>query len=193
MAGSGRREVGSKEKLRLYLLARVGSVVNSSELQRASGGASEWARRIRELRDEEGYEIKSHLDRADLKPGEYVLVSDQRRPAFKRNVSKETRAFVLDRNGYTCQSCGLGPTDNDPYNPSKKVRLVIGHVIDKVKGGSDDAANLRALCTNCNEGLQNKGITRPDLKQLLIQIRRATTEDQLEVLSWLQKKFSKRK
>ena len=32
-------------------------------------------------------------------------------------------------------------------------------------------------------------LTRPDLQKLLVQIRRATTADQLEVLEWLRKKF----
>jgi 5-methylcytosine-specific restriction endonuclease McrA len=191
MAKRSSGQLGSKKRILQYLLQRVGQVVTKSELQEASGGAAEWARRVRELRDEEGYRILSHLDHAGLKPGEYVLESTERGPVFRRDVSKQVRAFVLDRNGYTCQSCGLGPGDADPYAPERKVQLVIGHIIDKVKGGSDDASNLRALCTNCNSGLQNRGITRPELKQLMTQVRRATVEDQLHLLDWLQQKFKK--
>lgn len=191
MAKRSSGQLGSKKRILEYLLQRVGQVVTKSELQEASGGVAEWARRVRELRDEEGYRILSHLDRAGLKPGEYVLESAEKGPVFRRDVSKQVRAFVLDRNGYTCQSCGLGPGDPDPYDAKRKVQLVIGHIIDKVKGGSDDASNLRALCTNCNSGLQNRGITRPELKQLMTQVRRATVEDQLHLLEWLQQKFGK--
>jgi len=122
---------GSKAKILDFLLAHIGTVVNSVQLQKASGHASEWARRLRELRDEEGYQIDSHKDSADLKPGEYILLSDHRSPAFKREISKETRALVLERNGYTCQMCGAGAGDPDPYHPGRTIRLTMGHIIDK--------------------------------------------------------------
>jgi hypothetical protein len=57
-------------------------------------GASEWGRRVRELRDEQGYQILTHNDRADLKPGQYVMISAERREAGERAISKETRAKV---------------------------------------------------------------------------------------------------
>lgn len=183
------KKKGSKALILNYLLAHIGKVVSSKDLQEASGGASEWARRVRELRDEQGYEILSHKDRSDLKPGEYILASSKRRPAFKRGISKETRAIVLERNGYTCQMCGCAAGDNDPLNPSRTVRLTIGHIIDKSKGGEDTPANLRAVCSNCNEGLQNAAPIKPDRLQLLSQIRRATITDQKEVLAWLLQKF----
>eukprot|EP01036_Dinobryon_divergens_P013148 gene13148-17726_t len=90
--------------------------MDSDELRDVAGGISEWARRIRELRDEEGYFIQTHNDRADLKPGQYVLESAKPQPAFARGVSKETRAFVLDRNGFTCQMCGAVAGEEHPYD-----------------------------------------------------------------------------
>lgn len=183
------KKKGSKALILDYLLAHKGKVVSSKELQEASGGASEWARRVRELRDEQGYDILSHKDRSDLKPGEYILASTKRRPAFKRGISKETRAIVLERNGYTCQMCGCAAGDPDPYNSNRTIRLTIGHIVDKSKGGEDIPSNLRAVCSNCNEGLQNAAPIKPDRLQLLAQIRRATLTDQKEVLDWLLQKF----
>ncbi len=180
---------GAKSKLRAHFLGNIGRVMDSDELRAIAMNQSEWARRVRELRTEEGYQILTHNDRSDLKPGQYLLESSKPLPAFERGVTKETRAVVLDRNGFTCQMCGAVAGEEHPFDSTRKTRLHIGHVIDKSKGGSDDAFNLRAICSVCNEGAQNVTQMRPDLKQLLIQVRRATTADQLEVLKWLKKKF----
>ena len=183
------RPKGSKQLILEYFLANVGKVLESRDIQIASGGAVEWARRVRELRNEEGYPILSHKDRADLKPNQYLLESTKRTPAFKRNISKETRAWVLERNGYTCQMCGAAAGDPDPLGSDRTVRLTMGHIIDKSKGGEDSRQNLRAVCTNCNEGLQNTSLPKPDRIHLLAQVRRATIEDQKVLLKWLLQKF----
>lgn len=184
-----RRSSGSKARILKYFLANIGRVLEAREIRDASGGASEWARRVRELRNEEGYQILTHRDRADLKPGQYLMETPARLPAFKRGISKELRAKVLERNGYTCQMCGLAAGDPDPFNPTRTVRLTIGHIVDKSKGGKDELSNLRALCTNCNEGLQNTSLPKPDRVWLLSQVRRATIDDQRAVLNWLLRKF----
>lgn len=163
--------------------------MGAAELRPVAGDISEWARRVRELRTEEGYLILTHNDRADLKPGEYLLESAKPQPAFARAISKETRAFVLDRNGFTCQMCGAVAGEPHPYDPSRKTRLHIGHVIDKSMGGSDEPGNLKAICSVCNEGAANITLQRPDLNKLLVQVRRATAADQRELLRWLQTKF----
>ena len=185
------RRSGSRTKLREYILANMGRVLESDELREASGNASEWGRRVRELRTEEGYQILTHNDRSDLKPGQYLLVDPKPVPAFERGISKETRAFVLDRNGFTCQMCGAVAGEPHPFDATRKTRLQIGHTIDKSMGGGDDASNLRAICSVCNEGAKNLTLDRPSLQKLLIQVRRATGADQVEVLRWLIRKFPK--
>jgi hypothetical protein len=186
-----RSQNGARAKLRVHFLENLGRVMDSRELQDVAGGISEWARRVRELRTEEGYLILTHNDRSDLKPGQYLLEVAKPQPAFERAISKETRAYVLDRNGFTCQMCGAVAGEPHPYDPTRKTRLHIGHILDKSKGGTDEPSNLRALCSVCNEGAQNMTLIRPDLKQLMIQLRRAATPDQLEALKWLIKKFPK--
>jgi len=182
------REPGARHKLRQYFLEHIGEVLESDML-RDVAGISEWARRVRELRNEEGYQILTHNDRSDLKPGQYLLENPNPQPAFAREISKETRAYVLDRNGFTCQMCGAVAGEPHPYDPSRTTRLHIGHVIDKSMGGTDDPANLRALCSVCNEGAANLTLDRPSFDKLLIQVRRATGADQLKVLEWLIRKF----
>ena len=186
-----RKRGGSRGRILTYLLANVGRVLSSDEIRSASGNVSEWARRVRELRDEEGYQILTHRDRADLKPGQYLMLTDERGPLVPRGMSKETRAWVLERNGYTCQMCGLAAGDPDPFDPARKVRLTLGHIIDKSLGGDDSPDNLRAVCTSCNEGLQNTAPPKPDRLQLLRQLRRATIADQIHALEWLEQKFGK--
>lgn len=181
--------MAAKSKLREHFLANIGRVMDSEELRKVAGGITEWARRVRELRTEEGYQILTHNDRSDLKPGQYVLLDPQPLPAFQRDMSKELRAFVLDRNGFTCQMCGAVAGEPHPYDPSRKTRLHIGHTIDKSMGGTDDPSNLRAVCSVCNEGAKNLTLDRPSANKLLAQIRRATGGDQIEVLRWLVRKF----
>ena len=184
------KKVGARTKLRNFFLDHVGEVLNSDTL-REMAGISEWARRIRELRNEEGMNIVTHNDRSDLKPGEYLLVDTKPLPAFSRAISKETRAFVLDRNGFTCQMCGAVAGEPHPYDQTRRTRLHLGHIIDKSQGGSDDASNLRAICSVCNEGASNLTLDRPQALKLLAQIRRAPGADQLKVLEWLLTKFPK--
>jgi 5-methylcytosine-specific restriction endonuclease McrA len=85
--------------------------------------------------------------------------------------------------------CGVAAGDPDPLGSDRTVRLTMGHIIDKSKGGDDTPQNLRAICTNCNEGLQNTSLPKPDQVHLLAQVRRATIDDQKVLLKWLLQKF----
>ena len=183
------RKKGARAKLREHFLNNIGRIMNSEELREVAGGITEWARRVRELRSEEGYQIQTHNDRGDLKPGQYILEDPMPYPAFERAISKETRAFVLDRNGFTCQMCGAVAGELHPYDLTRKTRLHIGHIVDKSQGGNDDPANLRAICSVCNEGASNLTLERPSNLKLLAQVRRAKGDAQIELLKWLIKKF----
>ncbi len=66
------QKLGSRAKLRMYFLEHIGEVLESETLRNVAG-TSEWARRVRELRNEEGYQILTHNDRSELKPGQYLL------------------------------------------------------------------------------------------------------------------------
>lgn len=186
------RKPGSKERIRQFFRANIGRVVTSSEIRDAIGSeVSEWARRLRELRDEEGWPIRSHNDDVRLRPGDYLLEvepPEKKNVAFERNISAKLRAEVLDRNGFTCQMCGLSPGETDP-NTGRKVRLHIGHIVDKSLGGKDELSNLRTLCSTCNQGAKNITTEKPTAIWLLSQVRRSTLGDQRAVYEWLQRKF----
>jgi hypothetical protein len=186
------RKPGSKERIRQFLITHVGEVVTSVQIRDAIGpNVSEWARRVRELRDEEGWPILTHNDTTDLKPGQYLLKAKPPETAdvnFARGISAKLRAEVLDRNGFTCQMCGLTPGDIDPAT-GRKVRLHLGHIKDKSLGGKDELSNLRALCSTCNQGAKNITGEKPTGIWLLSQIRRAGQDEQRAAFEWLQRKF----
>lgn len=188
----GRSKPGSKERIRRFLRANVGHVVTSIQIRDAAGShVSEWARRVRELREDEKWPILTHNDNAGLKPGQYLLkeVPPARSPIrFTRSISAKLRAQVLDRNGFTCQMCGLTPGDIDPAT-GRKVRLHIGHIMDKSLGGKDELSNLRALCSTCNQGAKNITTEKPTVIWLLSQVRRVGNDEQRQVLKWLRSKF----
>ncbi len=185
-------KIGSKEKIRRFLLANIGRVIESHELQTAADGAVQYSRRLRELRDEEGWPILSHNDSSELKPGQYLLRDEphhKERPSFTRTISARLRAEVLDRNGFTCQMCGLTPGEIDPAS-GRLVRLHIGHIKDKSLGGKDERSNLRTLCSTCNQGAKNITPEKPGAIWLLSQVRRAGRDEQKAVYEWLKTKFT---
>ena len=182
--------IGSKEKIRRFLKQRVGETVTARQIQEAVGpDVTEWARRLRELRTE-GWKISSHNDRVDLRPGEYVLEEQPTQLleyAFPKNMSGRLRAQVLERNGYTCQMCGIGA--GELMDDGRKARLHVGHIVDRDHGGKDEMTNLRALCSACNQGAKNIVQEPPSWTWLLAQLRRASIDDQWAAFEWLRNKF----
>lgn len=82
-----------RESLGLYAT----NVGKGCKVYTAESGDFNGNQKVRELRNELGYQILTHKDRSDLKPGQYLLETDKRLPAFARNISKETKARVLER------------------------------------------------------------------------------------------------
>lgn len=180
--------MGARDRIREYFLANVGKIITTKQIRKVAG-ISEYARRIRELRDEEGYQILSHNDRVDLKPGQYILETLDRRPVIARNISPQLRNEILERNGYTCQRCGNGPGDADPFNPGRKIRLHIDHILPISQGGTDTKENLRVLCSACNQGKSNVQPPSETALNILAKIRKLGRSEQLEIYEILKKKF----
>lgn len=180
---------GARTKLRAYFEANVGKVLDSNQLREVAG-ISEWARRVRELRDEEGMQIHSHHDRDGLAPGQYVLIDLKRKPVIARGISDKLRREILDRNGFTCQVCGAGAGEDSGCEPGKKCRLQIDHIRPISHGGTDEAHNLRAVCTGYNKDRSNlKSPPSRDAINVMTQVRRQSRDVQLEVYEFLKRKF----
>jgi len=180
--------MSARDRLRDFFVKNVGRILSTQELREVAG-ISEYARRVRELRDDEGLQIKSHLDRHDLKPGEYILETLERMPVVGKGIQPSLRQEILERNGYTCQICGAGPGDPDPFNVRRKVRLHIDHILPKSQGGTDEKHNLRVLCSTCNQSKGNIQPASESAKNLLARIRRAPRTVQEEVFNRLRQKF----
>ncbi len=90
-------QLKGKKGIKAFLLARIGKIVTTDEIYEASGQQKQYGRRLRELREDEGWQIESHNDAADLKPDEYRLVSapPKNLPKLSRNISNRLRATVL--------------------------------------------------------------------------------------------------
>ena len=141
---------------------------------------------------EERWRVVTHDGSSNLKPRQSIAEGEMARPQqnlVSKRISKHTRARVLERDRYTCQLCGAALGDDDDQNPGRPVRLQIGHVVDRLHGGTDEPSNLRTLCSACKQGA--KGILQepPSWSWLLGQIRKAPDADQRKALDWLNKKF----
>ena len=176
----------ARDKIRVFFKRNVGKVVTTKQVARVAG-ISEYARRIRELRDDEGMRVLSHNDRHDLRPGEYILESLEQAPRFSHKIDKTMRARILERNGLTCGMCGATAGDPDPYNRGRTIRLHVDHV--NPDGPTVDD-NLRTLCNNCNEGRSNVAVPpTPNALTILRQIRRLPRDQQRRILAMLRTRF----
>lgn len=109
LANEIRNSGGSaSDRIARFFEANVGKVVTRDQIDYVSG-IKEGSRRVRELRDEHGWPIASHIDEEDLKPGEYRLLSsdpEDRRDPLQRLYPESLRQQVFERDSYTCQVCG---------------------------------------------------------------------------------------
>lgn len=90
-----------------FLSQSVGKVVSREQIDYVAR-IKEGSRRIRELRDEYGWPINSHVDEPQLQPGQYRLVSaalEDRRDTAQRLYPEDLRHQVFSRDDFTCQRC----------------------------------------------------------------------------------------
>lgn len=195
-----KRGGGARQRILELFLSNVGRKVTKEEIVEVAR-ISEWARRVRELRDEMGYPIRSNKDRPkELKPGEYVLESSTPNPTARaRHIRKDQWFRILSRDRHICLSCGRTAGDLHPTDPSRTVKLVVDHIhpiSTSEKYGVDPYADesLQTLCDFCNEGKWNKfvgkiGEARANLQAL---VRHAPLEEQRRVYEYLKTVFGSR-
>lgn len=103
-----KRKISVTAKLKAFFEANVGRVVRRDQLDYVANKKKEATRRTRELRDEKGWPILSHIDDPGLRPGEYMLLSADPKDFAdpnQRQYPVEVRTAVFKRDGYRCQQC----------------------------------------------------------------------------------------
>jgi hypothetical protein len=144
-----KKNIGSRAKILEFLLLNIGKTITGEELRYVTNNKSEWARRVRELRTEEGWQITTYATgRPDLPVGSYVLESSRQSPAHDRKIADPIRRAVLVRDNYTCTQCGWS---HKQWNPSDPRHLELHHVKSHVSGGANTADNLSTLCNICHD------------------------------------------
>jgi hypothetical protein len=89
---------GAQGRILRYLQLRLGEKVSKDELSGVAG-IHEWARRVRELRQDHGWVIHSAMTRDDLQVGEYVLESLTPDEQLARDWATARRIGQLETNG----------------------------------------------------------------------------------------------
>ena len=139
---------GSKEKVLAYLRANINKSVTGEELAYVAK-SSEWARRVRELRTEEGWPIVTKMSgNPNLPVGVYVLEADRQAPVHDRKITESTRRETLRRDNYCCQKCGW---NHDMFNRSDPRFLELHHKVHHKDKGSNEMDNLITLCNICHD------------------------------------------
>jgi hypothetical protein len=96
-----------KDKIIKYLVQNIGKEVTGEELSYLAKAKKEWARRIRELRTEDGWPVKTRISgRPDLPVGVYVLEENRQAEIHDRKIEDSVRINVLERDNFSCRKCG---------------------------------------------------------------------------------------
>lgn len=123
--------------------------MTGEELRYVAGDKTEWARRVRELRTEEGWAVTSkNTGRPDLPIGVYLLEDSHQAPTHDRKIPDDVRRAVLVRDGYACQHCTW---DHSMWNKADPRHLELHHREHHAKGGGNTEDNLITLCTVCHD------------------------------------------
>jgi hypothetical protein len=190
---------GAELKICAWLAYNIseGGTVTMRELRAALGddvvpnNDEHLNRRLRELRQRDGWVLPSNKDDGNLPVGTYRVdvvgwhpgLGTPRAP--KNAISQAVRRRVFERDGSRCVVCGVGNGEEYPGEPGSKGVLTVGHIVANDHGGSSDMNNLRAECKRCNEPVRQEIRSPETLQQVLPDVRGMKREEKQRLLSWL--------
>lgn len=140
-----RSALSTKEKLLKYFRLNVGINLKMEELRYVSNDNSDWARRTRELRTEDGWPIVTNLSGDPSMPsGTHKLAEDRQSEPHDRHISEIVRREVLKRDEGRCQWEGCGWPVGFPVSDQRF--LEVHHIVHHALGGPNTTENLVTLC-----------------------------------------------
>jgi len=150
---------GVQDKILAFLRANVGKRVTSEELRYVANDKSEWARRVRELRTEEGWPVVTRSQgRPELPVGVYILEEDKQAEPHDRRIPDVVRVAVLTRDKFACRKCGW-KHEMLKLNPSDPRKLLeLHHKVHHAKGGDNSIENLVTLCNVDHDKVHAAGV-----------------------------------
>ncbi len=155
-----------KEKFIAYFRENVGNAISGEELRYLAKDASEWARRVRELRTEEGWPIATrNAGYPELPIGFYILEEDRQSPPHDRAISDPIRVIVLERDHHQCKQCHWSYSKKQKGDP--RVLLELHHIDHHEQGGSNGPTNLITLCNVCHDSVHRGDISAKQLQAFI--------------------------
>ena len=94
-------------------------------------------------------ELLAAHHRGELTREELLRAGRTGRGRARRTIPLSVRWRILKRDHHRCAACGRSPATHPGLS------LEIDHIIPFSRGGGDEEANLRTLCSACNNGRKN--------------------------------------
>lgn len=150
-----KKKASVQSKLLEYFSANVGKEISGEELRYLANERTEWPRRTRELRTEEGWPIATKMSgRVDLPVGVYVLEENRQAEPHDRKISDPIRVAVLKRDNFSCAVCGWNRSQLAPGDPRRFLEL--HHKKFHRDKGQNTEENLVTLCNVHHDEVHRK-------------------------------------
>ena len=141
--------------------------MTGEELKYLAKDRSEWARRVRELRTEDGWPVMTKVSGVrELPVGVYVLEEDRQAPAHDRKIPDPVRVAVLERDNFSCKKCMWNRADANPGDTIRNL-LELHHIEHHAARGENVESNLITLCNMCHDDVHRGNISAEELLALL--------------------------
>lgn len=151
-----RSNASVKDKIIGYFRRNAGNRIAGEELKYLAKDRKEWARRVRELRTEDGWPIVTrNSGRPDLGVGVYLLEEDRLAEEHDRRIPDPVRVEVPKRDRFQCVECGWGLSSSRSDDP--RTRLELHHVKPRRERGDNMPDNLVTVCNVCHAEIHRSG------------------------------------
>lgn len=195
----GKRDFGAEWKICAWLAFNrsVGSTFTMRDLRAALGSEEANSdehlnRRLRELRQRDGWIIPSNKDDGGIPVGCYRVEKVGWHPglgtkrAANTAISQSVRRRIFERDGSRCRVCNVGAGEEYPGEPGSIAVMTVGHIVANDHGGSSsDLNNLQTECKRCNEPVRQEIRVPKTLRELLPDVRNLKRDEKAKLLAWM--------